>query len=116
MTAMRLARSGGRGLAERGNDVIDHFLHQDAVVALAHHADHRLGAGRADQQPAMAVEPLFAGVDRRFDLGVVERLAAAAAGRSDDRLPTPDGGVFALPRAPAAPRQSRRRWWRSPTG
>ena len=33
-------------MAERGDDVIDHFLDQDAVIALAHHADHRLGAGR----------------------------------------------------------------------
>ncbi|SHN67531.1 hypothetical protein SAMN05444170_1208 [Bradyrhizobium erythrophlei] len=33
-----------RGLAERGNDVIDHFLDQPAIIALAHHADHGLGA------------------------------------------------------------------------
>src|SRR3982075_1801390 len=72
-------RSGRRGVAERGDNVIDHFLDHDTVVALAHHPDHRLGAGRADQQPAMAVEPFFAGVNRGFDLGVVERLAAAIA-------------------------------------
>ena len=42
---MAAMRSGG-GLAERGNDAIDHFLDQDAVVALTHHADHGLGAGR----------------------------------------------------------------------
>src|SRR6266702_2242604 len=64
-------------MAQRRDDVVDHFLDQDTVVALAHHPDHRLGAGRADQQPAMAVEPLFAGVDRRLDVGIVERLAAA---------------------------------------
>src|SRR5665811_996050 len=78
-TEKALAGSGRRGVAERGDDVIDHFLNQDTVVALAHHANHRLGAGGADQQPAMAVEPFFAGVDRRFDLGIVERLAAAIA-------------------------------------
>src|ERR1700694_4283846 len=78
MAAMRIMRSG-RGLTERGDDAVDNFLDQDAVIALAHHADHRLGAGRTDQQPAVAVEPLFAGVDRRFDLGIVERLAAAIA-------------------------------------
>ena len=59
--------------------MVDHFLDQDAVVTLAHHPDHRLGAGGAHQQPAMAIEPFFAGVDRRFDVGVVERLAAAIA-------------------------------------
>ena len=40
----------GRGLAERGDDVVDDILDQDAVVALAHHADHGLGAGGAHQQ------------------------------------------------------------------
>src|SRR4029077_2854476 len=75
---MAAMRSGG-GLTERGDDMIDHFLDQDAVVALAHHADYGLGAGRADQQPAVAVEPLFAGVDGRFDLGIVERFPAAVA-------------------------------------
>jgi len=66
---MRNSVSRGCGLTERGDDVIDHFLDQIAVVALAHHPDHRLGAGGADQQPAMAVKPLFAGVDGRFDVG-----------------------------------------------
>src|SRR5689334_10214350 len=35
-----------RGVAERGDDLIDDVLDQQAIVALAHHADHRLGAGR----------------------------------------------------------------------
>src|SRR6266481_1694609 len=64
-------------MAQRRDDVVDHFLDQDTVVALAHHPDHRLGAGRTYQQPAVTVEPLFAGVDRRLDVGIVERLAAA---------------------------------------
>src|SRR3954468_19581242 len=68
-----------RGVAERGDDMVDHFLDQDAVVALAHHADHRFGAGGADQQPAMAVEALLALKNRRLDLGGIERLAAAVA-------------------------------------
>ena len=46
-----------------------------AIVALAHHADHRLGAGRADDQAAVAVEPLRAVDDRGLHLGVLERLA-----------------------------------------
>ena len=65
--------------ARARDDVIDHFLDQDAVVALAHHADHRLGAGGADQQAAVAVEPFLAVDDRGLHLGVVERLAAAVA-------------------------------------
>src|ERR1700722_7753961 len=72
-------RPSGRGLAERGDDVVDDFLDQDAIVTLAHHANHGLGPGRAHQEPAMAVEPLLAGIDRRLDVGIVERLAAAVA-------------------------------------
>src|SRR5882757_10336889 len=68
-----------RSLAERADDVVDDILDQDAVVALAHHANHGLGAGGADQQAAVAVEPLLAVGDRGLDLGVVERLAAAVA-------------------------------------
>src|SRR3569832_630970 len=70
--------SGGR-LAQRGNDLIDHFLDQQAIVALAHHADHGFGAGRAHKQPAVAVEPLLAGIDRGLDVRIVERLAGAIA-------------------------------------
>src|SRR3954451_16903129 len=43
-------------VAQCGDDVVDHFLDQDAVVALAHDADHGLGAGRTHQQTAVAVE------------------------------------------------------------
>jgi len=62
-------------VAERVADLVDDLLDQDAVVALAHHPDHRLGAGGADQQAALAVEALFAVNDRRFHPGMVERLA-----------------------------------------
>src|SRR5215813_14458211 len=72
-------RSGRGGVTERGDDVVDHFLDQDAIVALAHHADHGLGAGGAHQQAAVAVEALLAVDDGRLDLGIVERLAAAVA-------------------------------------
>src|SRR5260370_2480778 len=71
--------SGRRGLDERRDDMVDHFLDQDAVVALAHDADHGLGAGRADQEPAVAVESIFAVDNRRLHFGIVERLAAAVA-------------------------------------
>src|SRR3954470_15610321 len=68
-----------RGVAERVADLVDDLLDQDAVVALTHHPDHRLGAGRADQQATVAVEALFAVDDRRLHPGMVERLAAAVA-------------------------------------
>src|SRR3954463_7879098 len=75
-----MARSRGRGgLAECCTDGIDDLLDHDAVVALPHDANHGFGAAGADQQAAMAVEPFFAGADRRLDLDVVERLAGAVA-------------------------------------
>src|SRR5258708_38296716 len=82
MAAMRqdtpdITSLGRRGVTERVADLIDDLLDQDAVVALAHHPDHRLGAGGADQQAALAVEALFAVDDRRLHPGMVERLAAA---------------------------------------
>src|ERR1700752_5382240 len=74
-----LGRSGGSRHAQRVDDIVHHFLDQDAVVALAHHADHGLGAGGAHEQPAVAVEALLAVGDRRFDFGILERLAAPVA-------------------------------------
>ncbi len=54
-----MRRLGGR-LAQRIDDAVDDLLDQHLIVALAHHADHRFGAGRADHQAAIAVEPLLA--------------------------------------------------------
>src|SRR5215475_2112426 len=79
MAAMQASpgkRSGG-SLAERRDNMVDYFLDQDAIVALAHHANDRLGAGGADQKAAMAVEPFLAVADGRLDLCILERLAAA---------------------------------------
>ena len=42
----------GRDVGQRLDDAVDHLLDQHLVVALAHHADHRLGAGGADDQAA----------------------------------------------------------------
>ena len=64
--AIPLGDSGGLG--ERIDDAVDHLLDQHLVVALAHHADHRLGAGRADDQPAVAVEALLGHLDGRRTL------------------------------------------------
>src|SRR5690349_9863109 len=47
-------RSGG-SLAERRDNMVDHFLDQDAVVTLAHHANDGLGARGTDQETAMTV-------------------------------------------------------------
>src|SRR5689334_14380219 len=44
---------------QRVDNAVDDFLDQALVVAFAHDADHGLGAGRPDHQPAMAVEALF---------------------------------------------------------
>ena len=55
------------------------LLDEELVLALAHHADHRLGAGGADDQPPLPVEPLHRVLDRGLHLGVLERLAVAIA-------------------------------------
>src|SRR5258707_11085406 len=62
-----VSRSRCRGLAQRGDDSVDDLLDHDAVLALSHHANDGLGARRSDQQPAMSIEPLLAGADRRLD-------------------------------------------------
>src|SRR3954453_4997022 len=74
---MRWLRSGRRGVAEGGDDGIDDLLDHDGIVAFAHHPSDRFGAGRTDQQPPVSVETFLAGIDRRLDLDVVERLAGA---------------------------------------
>src|SRR5260370_3109392 len=68
----RMAASSGRRLSERGDDGVDDVLDQDAVFAFGHDADHRLGAGGADQEAAMAVESLLARGDRRLDVVIIE--------------------------------------------
>src|SRR5437879_11922547 len=65
-----------RGVTERGDDLIDDVLDQDAVVALANHTDHGLGAGRTEQQPAVAVEEILDIHDLRFPRSMVERITA----------------------------------------
>ena len=40
------------GLAHGLDDVAHHLVHQALVVALGHDADHGLGAGRANDEPA----------------------------------------------------------------
>ena len=76
---LRRERCGSRpDVVERVDDSVDHFLDQHAVVALAGDADHRLGAGRPHDQPAVAVEALFRVGDRAADLAVLVRLAAVS--------------------------------------
>ena len=50
----------GRRLRHGVDDIVHHALDEVAVVALGHHADHRLGAGRADHQAAALAEQLLA--------------------------------------------------------
>ena len=45
------ARLGGAG--DRLADIADESVDQGLVVRFAHHPDHRLGAGRADEEPAV---------------------------------------------------------------
>src|SRR5262245_10663526 len=68
-----------RCLGERLDDAVDQFLHQELVVALAHDADDRLGAGRTNDEPAVTVEARFRLLDGRANGGVVERLAGSVA-------------------------------------
>src|SRR5262249_13144548 len=65
--AIRMARRDmlRRRLGKRLNDAVDQFLHQELVVALAHDADDRLGAGRTDDEAAVAVEARFRLLDGR---------------------------------------------------
>lgn len=46
-SANELISGGGSG-AHGLDDIADHGRHQTLVVALGHHADNRLGAGRAN--------------------------------------------------------------------
>src|SRR5688500_9184191 len=82
MTTLRcrpaVAPSGGNTV-KRCDNLVDHVLDQHFVVALPHHADHRLGAGGADDQAAVAVEAALAVLDGAAHLGVLERLAALVA-------------------------------------
>src|SRR3954466_12986245 len=68
-----------RRLGERIDDAVDDLLDERLVLALAHHADHRLGAGGAHDQTSMAVETLDRGLDDRFHLRILERRAVAIA-------------------------------------
>ena len=49
---LNLAASG-RGKRHRVADLRDQRVDQRAVVGLRHHPDHRLGAGGADDEPAV---------------------------------------------------------------
>src|SRR5579872_3246386 len=82
--AVWLKWPSGRRLPQRGDDVVHDVLDQGAVVAFAHHADHRFGAGGAHEEAAVAVEALLAIGDRRLHLGILERLAALVADVLED--------------------------------
>ena len=62
------ASCGGRGLHGFG-DVADDAQHQCLVLALGHHADQRLGAGLADEEPPPAGELGLALADQTTFLG-----------------------------------------------
>src|ERR1043166_8356443 len=62
-------------LRQRLDPAVDDFLDQQFVVALGHHANHRLGAGGPHYQPALAVEAFVRDGDRGLYAGVLQRLA-----------------------------------------
>src|SRR5262249_55842361 len=100
-------------------------LDQHLVVALAHHADHRLGAGRPDDEAAAAAEFLFGVGDHGFHTRILERLSFLVAGvlwhlpptlRTVGELPKLVCRGCAPRQAPVARQRSRRRWSDSRTG
>src|SRR5262249_61870914 len=50
------AKERSRRVGERIDDAVDDLLDQPLVLALAHDADHRLGAPRRRAQPTMTIE------------------------------------------------------------
>src|ERR1700730_7751105 len=88
-------RSGG-DVAQGIDDAVDDFLDQHAVLAFAHDADHRLGAGGANDETAVAVEAPFRLLDGGADLGGLQRLSAAV-GPGLEPLRQGGGGGGALP-------------------
>src|SRR6185312_12493425 len=70
---------GVAGGLDRLADIADDAAEQLLVLALSHHADHRLGAGGPDDEPAVSAEPRIAGDDRLLHRPPLERLAPAEA-------------------------------------
>ena len=60
-------------MVQRVDNAVDDFLDQDLVVALAHHPDHRLGAGRTNDQAAL-------GPSRCSASAMAERTLACSSG------------------------------------
>jgi len=56
-----------RGLAHGCGDLADHFFDETLIVALAHDADHGLGARGPDHQPALALQALAPDLDGALD-------------------------------------------------
>src|SRR4051812_38985289 len=79
MIARPMRQPLGRRLLHRAGDLLDHLADQLLVVALGHDADERLGARRADQDPAGAVELLLGVGHHRLDLVALQRPAAREA-------------------------------------
>ena len=118
--ATRLGRPG-----DRVADVADQGVDKRLVVRLAHDPNDRLGARRADDEPAAVAKPRGRLRDRLRDGGVLQRLAAVepnVAQHLRQRLEAPADFArrlaepMARPRAPAAPRRDRRRSSNSRTG
>src|SRR5271169_1575056 len=68
-----------RGGEDRLADIVDDIGEQCLILALRHHADHRLGARRADDEPSRRTKPGLAGGDRLLDPSRLQRPALAKA-------------------------------------
>ena len=68
---------GPRAIASRQR--LRPCVHQLLVLALGHHADHRLGAAGADQDAAALAEPRLVRGDLALHLGVLQRRGAGVA-------------------------------------
>src|SRR6516165_11004005 len=73
------AQERSRRVGERIDDAVDDLLDQHLVLALAHDADHRLGAGWTDDQSSMRAEARLRELDRGAHLRVLQWLAALVA-------------------------------------
>src|SRR5229473_6641164 len=68
-----------RRIGECIYDLVNDLLDQHLVLALAHDADHRLGARRAHDQPTTAIEAGLRILYGATHFGILKRLAARVA-------------------------------------
>src|SRR3954469_6388360 len=73
------ASSLGCGSRQGVDDVVDHLRDEVPLVAPAHDANHRLGAGGANHETSLSAETLTRRCDGRHDGILLQRLAGEVA-------------------------------------